>query len=181
MQKKIAYWDNNVDGVGSAVTEETDLSFLDQVDSLVGHYVLVDTKARTDGKLDSDTLLSIRPVDTKYGEVSAVSEKTITIDGTTYPFGQNIDTSGLLPAAENDSVVYHLCGNTLVGLEILQEQKATLTYWNTDSRALTFSQGSGTTKTTVEAALSDMATEETLEFLGQQVIPMRWYTIKRIR
>ena len=165
-EKKIAYWDNNVDGIGSAVTEETDLSFLDQVDSLVGHYVLADTKARTDGKLDSDTLLSIRPVDTKYGEVSAVSEKTITIDGTTYPFGQNIDTSGFLPAAENDSVVYYLCGNTLVGLEILQEQKATLTYWNADSRALTFSQDSGTTKTTVEAALSDMATEETLEFLG---------------
>ena len=164
-EKKIAYWDNNVDGIGSAVTEETDLSFLDQVDSLVGHYVLVDTKARTDGKLDSDTLLSIRPVDTKYGKVTAIGKTNITIDGTTYPFGQNIDTSSLLPA-ENDSVVYFLCGNTLVGYDVLEDKEAVLDYWNTDSRELKLILGEGPSKNVVQATLSDAAAEGTLEYLG---------------
>ena len=164
-EKKIAYWDNNVDGIGSAVTEETDLSFLDQVDSLVGHYVLVDTKARTDGKLDSDTLLSIRAVDTKYGKVTAIGKTNITIDGTTYPFGQNIDTSSLLPA-ENDSVVYFLCGNTLVGYDVLEDKEAVLDYWNTDSRELKLILGEGPSKNVVQATLSDAAAEGTLEYLG---------------
>lgn len=164
-EKKIAYWDNNVDGTGSAVTEETDLSFLDQVDSLVGHYVLADTKARTDSNIDSDTLLSIQPVDTKYGKVSAVSEKTIRIDGTIYPFGQNIDTSSLLPA-ENDSVVYFLCGNTLVGYDVLEDKEAVLDYWNTDSRELKLILGEGPSKNVVQATLSDAAAEGTPEYLG---------------
>ena len=81
-EKKIASF-GSLDLTGSQVTEETDTSFLEQVDRLVGHYVLVKSRTKT-GEVGPSTLLSIQPVETKAGTVTAADSSKITIGGTEY-------------------------------------------------------------------------------------------------
>ena len=61
-ENQIAYFDTdpNEDALnfGSQVTEDTDTSFLENVDNLVGTYVLVETKSSDDGMIGPDILLS---------------------------------------------------------------------------------------------------------------------------
>lgn len=113
-----AYWGEEppiVEGMdlGSQVTEETDTSFLADVDSLVGTYVLVETKPRDDGMIAADILLSIKPLETKTGTVTAIGFTTITIDGVEYSIPENVNVYDL---NVGDSVMYHLYNGDLVGI-----------------------------------------------------------------
>lgn len=159
-ENQIAYFDNDL-LLGSQVTEETDTSFLVDVDNLVGHYVLAETKARDDSDVAPDTLISIKPVETKTGTVSAANDETITIDGVVYATPAN----KLLPSALMDNfVLYHLDEGALAGVELLVTKEGTLTYWNTETRELIIINSDQTTMT---FTVSELANEETLTFLGE--------------
>ena len=69
---------------GSQVTEETDTSFLADVDSMVGNYVTVLRKSRTDNLVAPSTLLTISPVETKSGTVTAATTDSVTVGDNTY-------------------------------------------------------------------------------------------------
>lgn len=113
-----AYWGEEppiVEGLdlGSQVTAETDTSFIANVDDLVGTYVLAETKTRDDGMIAADILLSIKPLETKTGTVTAIGFTTITIDGVEYFIPENINVYDL---NVGDSVMYHLYNGDLVGI-----------------------------------------------------------------
>ena len=101
-ENQIAYW-GKLDYLGSQVTEQTDTTFLDNVSELVGQYVLVTTKSRSDGMIAPNTLLSIQPVEEKVGVVTAVENGQITIDQTTYSYAERLNP---ILVIAGDPVVY---------------------------------------------------------------------------
>lgn len=115
-----AYWGEDPPIVeeldlGSQVTEVTDKSFMDNVDDLLGTYVLVETKARTNGMIGPDILLSIKPVDTKIGMVTSADENTIVINGKTYATPDDL----LFPDSYvGKTVRYYLYNGELISLEV---------------------------------------------------------------
>ena len=132
-EKQIAYF-GSMDVTGSQVTEQTDTAFLDQVDSLVGHYVLVKTRTRTDGQIAPDTLLSIQSVDTKAGTITAASGNKITIAGTEYTLSEAL----VLPDTYvGKFVLYHVLQDGSIRVQDLKTETGTLTAWNADTKKLT--------------------------------------------
>ena len=122
-ENQIAYFETDPEenplNFGSQVTEETDTSFLENVDELVGTYVLVKTQVRDDGMLLPDTLISIKPLETYTGVVTAISttDGTVTIDGTTYAY--TFDWLETVPEV-GDYVKYRLYEDEIVSLEIVE-------------------------------------------------------------
>lgn len=116
-ENQIAYFDSapseNPTNLGSQVTEETDTSFLEKVDELVSTYVLAETKIRNDGMIAPDTLISILPVETKSGTVTANDGLTISIDGVEYTITERL---GLVLYDAGGMVTYHLYNGELVGI-----------------------------------------------------------------
>lgn len=100
--------------LGYQVTEETDTSFLTNVDSLVGHYVLAKTKVEVIGAISKSVLLSIKPLVTKTGKITVLDNSTITFDnGETYTIPESL---GVLTVSVGDTVMYHLYEGELVGI-----------------------------------------------------------------
>lgn len=116
-QNQIAYFNSdpseNPTNLGSQVTEETDTSFLEKVDELIGTYVLAVTKIRDDGMIAPDTLISITPVETYTGTITEIGDSTISIDGVSYPV-----TERLYPLffSVGDLVMYHVYDGEIVGI-----------------------------------------------------------------
>mgnify|MGYP000854409752 CR=1 FL=1 len=153
-ETQTAYF-GKMDLLGSRVGEESDTSFINDVDKLVGHYVLVETKKRDDNLVDSDTLISIRPVDSKIGIVESVDSNKIVIGDETYSSSEGLDD---FVDYEGEEVLYHVCEGKLKEIEILQTGTGELTYWNTDNRKI---------KIKSEGYLSSLADAETIKFLGK--------------
>ena len=138
-ENQIAYFGDldsveNGTNLGNQVTEATDTSFLEYVDTLVGTYVLVVTKAREDGMLLPDTLISIQASDTGIGSVSTADSSVIVIDGKSYLVSMNIASPeqyiGYL-------VSYSIVDGTIARIEIIE----------TSSQALYFSEWDDSTQT----------------------------------
>ena len=116
-ENQIAYFETDPQedplNFGCQVTEETDTSFLKNVDELVGTYVLVETKNRDDGMIGPDILLSIQPVTTKYGVVTAMQDNgVVVIDGVAF---RQPDTASQFAIDVGDAVRYHLLDGSHVG------------------------------------------------------------------
>lgn len=128
-EKQIAYWGQG-DYVGSQVTEETDTSFLEKLDDLIGCYVLVETKSKQDNILTSDILVSIKCVETKFGVVTEINGDTITIGNERYSIPNNL----ISPSSYvNEVVLYHIYEDKLKQVEILKKQEGMLIYWNSET------------------------------------------------
>lgn len=164
-ENQIAYFDTDPDddplNFGSQVTEETDTSFLENVDNLVGTYVLVETKSRDNGMIGPDYLISIKPVDTNVGIVTAISstENTITIDATTYAY--KVDWLETAPEV-GDVVMYHLYeGEIADDVTILELNTAGIvTNWDAETRQITIDSE--------QYKLSDYADAETMKLLDEK-------------
>ena len=153
-EKKIASF-GSFDLTGSQVTEETDTSFLEQVDRLVGHYVLVKSRTKT-GEVGPSTLLSIQPVETKAGTVTAADSSKITIGGTEYatPKGLMFPDSYV-----NKFVLYHVLQDGSIRVQDLETETGTLRAWNAKTKKLTISKE--------DYQLGECADEESVKFLGE--------------
>ena len=99
--------------LGSQVTGETNTSFMRIVDKLVGTYVLAATKPREDGMISADILLSILPVETKSGNITANDGLTVGINNVEYPITERIRP---ILYDVGDMVTYHLYNGELVGI-----------------------------------------------------------------
>ena len=154
-EKKIPSF-GSLDLTGNQVTEETDTSFLEQVDRLVGHYVLVKRRMRTDGMIGPNTLLSIQPVETKAGTVTAADSSKITIGGTEYatPKGLMFPDSYV-----NKFVLYHVLQDGSIRVQDLETETGTLRAWNAKTKKLTISKE--------DYQLGECADEESVKFLGE--------------
>lgn len=150
--KQIAYFGDS-DLTGSQVTEETDVSFLDNVEELIGKYVLVKTKSREDDFIAPDTLLSIKKIDNKSGTVTAATESSITIDGKTY-----FATLAQPESYVGKFVLYHILENNFVSVQLLEKGYGILTSWNAET---------GRLKIGDEYKIGEGAEQAAFNFLGK--------------
>lgn len=174
-EKQIAHWgigEPDVEGLdlGSQVTAETDTSFLENVNELVGTYVLVETKRRDDGLIAADTLLSVKPVETRMGIVKEESTETksITIDDTSYDL---FDWTQAIVEVD-DIVMYHLYEGKIVGTVTAQElsRSGTVTKWNADARQITI----GSDQYSV-SPFADATTLDTLGDTGEKKLSIAYF------
>lgn len=151
-EKQIAYF-GDMDFTGSQVTEETDTSFLADVDSMVGNYVTVLRKSRTDNLVAPSTLLAISPVETKSGTVTAATTDSVTVGDNTYK------TTLFQPKSYVGTfVLYHIRKDGSASVQKLEKSKGTLTSWNTETKRLKIGD---------EYKLGTGAEQAALDFLGQ--------------
>lgn len=151
-EKQIAYF-GDMDFTGSQVTEETDTSFLADVDSMVGNYVTVLRKSRTDNLVAPSTLLTISPVETKSGTVTAATTDSVTVGDNTYK------TTLFQPKGYVGTfVLYHIREDGSASVQKLEKSKGTLTSWNTETKRLKIGD---------EYKLGTGAEQAALDFLGQ--------------
>lgn len=142
-EARIAYWGDERLHLGSEVSDGiTDVSFLDNIGSLIGSYVLAETKAREDNDVGPNILLSITPVETKIGIVNSLDETTITIDGVTYTLSDDLQGSIIFRFPEDylgKAVLFHTSDDSVVGIQLvsdaIQEKTGFLLFWNEEMHA----------------------------------------------
>lgn len=104
---------------GSAVSDKTAPYFLNHVDSLVNTYCLVSTRSRTDGKVGPDELLTVIPVETSVGTITAVEDGLLYINQIAYLYDPELIS---YPEWYDDCYVrYHLLNGQVVGLWLLTQ------------------------------------------------------------
>lgn len=166
-EKQIAYLGRR-DVVGCTITEQTDPTLPEQIGNLVGQYVLVSTISHSWDTVGPDTLISMQPVDTKMGTVTAADQEIITINGTTYATPEEWVTGEVTLDPTwciNKQVIYHLLNNKLVDVESLETEDGILTSWNAETRELTIA--AGLSRSIVTYTLSPLADEDTVAYLDE--------------
>ena len=113
------------------VNEETDMSFVESVNDLIGQKVLVVTDPDKVG-----TLLGVYPVEKIEGMISSWSPSSVTINDVSYPAAQDFSYNGALSAPTTRTICY-LHNNTVVGMEIGEEKTGTLEEWNGNTNEIT--------------------------------------------
>ena len=153
-EKQIAYW-SGLDLYGSQVTAKTDTSFLENLDNLVGKYVLVTKRSRREGVNGPSELISIQPVETKSGIISVADENNITVNGNTYTLAKKLESPD---SCVNEFVLYHIVSDGTVYVQMLDKSQGTLTYWNTKKKQLKIGN--------INYELGACAEEDSIKFLG---------------
>lgn len=113
------------------VNEETDLSFLESANDLIGQKVLVVTDPEKVG-----ILLGIYPVDKIEGTISNWSPSSVTINDVSYPAAQDFRYNGTISVPTTKTICY-LHNNTVVGMEIGEERTGILEKWNGNTNEIT--------------------------------------------
>jgi len=141
---------------GWYTTDETDMSFADNLDELLG--TLVIARWKDDSPSLGSYITSIEPLDVKIGIVEKADSSGVVIDGQTYPISSEYPPSfldGILTPSYTDSLC--LCG--------LHEGKvAVLT--KTESKSGILSEGSGKYVTIDGKQYSSAYLDETHPFLS---------------
>lgn len=105
------------------VTSETDMSFVNSIDTLIGNPVLVQT--------DTDNnILSIKPAKKKIGTITAISTMSVTIDGTWYATSVTSNWMNLLMYIGKTCLAY-VCEDQVGSLVIAEEKTGRLDGLNT--------------------------------------------------
>ena len=115
------YWTN----------EDTDLSFLDNLDELIGKKVLVVVD-----KSEVGLLKGIYPVEAIKGKITEWNSTSLTLDGETYLTAQDFSVNGLKPLPETISICY-LHEGVVVGLSVAEEKTGILEAWDGNSNEIT--------------------------------------------
>lgn len=146
---------------GAALPDKVRTSYGAHVlDQLVGKYVLVELKYRTDNLIGPNTLIRIQPVETRVGTVSALDGNTMTIDGKDYAVPEDLT----LPMVYvNARVLYHFDDNGLQGIERLSVKKGTLSGWDAQTQEMAIRPENGYSPSLY--TLSPLADEETVAYL----------------
>ena len=122
---------------------------------MLGKYVLVEKRNRTDDMIGPSILISVKSVETKAGTVTAVDGDKITIDGNTYTIAKNL----MFPSSYvNEFVLYHILDNGMVYVQNLKKKQGTLTYWNASK---------GEMRIDDNYQLGEGAESESVDFLGE--------------
>ncbi len=107
------------------VTDETDVEFLDNLDSIIDEYVLVEENVYWEHGAYYGDILSVQPVNTIVGKLSSVANNTIVIDGKSYNIDKEFSQTAKLSL--NKYVMIHILNDKIVGITQLYNKKGILT------------------------------------------------------
>lgn len=172
-ENQIAYFADDTLHLGAAVTEETDTSFLANVDDMVGNYVLAGTRYRDDGMVGSDILLCMESVEAGTGSIQERTEESLTINDTVYPLALK-EEYPLFGADKGDQVLYGVQDGQIVALTTLTTQTLHLDSWNPTTKTLELSHE----LTEYTYTVSRLASEESLAILNADRDPTKSYSIE---
>lgn len=113
------------------VNENTDLSFIDSLDSLIGQKVLVVTDPEKTG-----VLLGVYPIEKVEGMITSWSPSTVTFNNVTYLAAKDFTHYGSLPVPITKTICY-IHNNNIVGMEIGEEKSGILEKWNGTTNEIT--------------------------------------------
>ena len=119
------------DGIDYYINEDTDLSFLDSLDELVGQKVLV-----VENSSEILTIKGIYPVQEVIGTVSQWGTSSIILNGEQYPAAKDWSMNETLVDA-NKPVRCYVHEGTIVAVETPQEKTGTLNGWKTTTSEIT--------------------------------------------
>lgn len=128
--KEFTEWDEETQiasfstGISYHIDENTDTSFLNSLDELLGQTVLVVVDRSEIGLLKG-----IYPVDKIVGNISEWDPSSITLNGTEYPAAKDYSFNGLLPTPDTTSICY-LYNGIVVGVISAEEKTGILNEWN---------------------------------------------------
>ena len=122
-KNQIAYFEGELLHLGAEVTDETETSFLADVEDMVGNYVLVATKKRTDDLVGPDILLSMQPVtaESRLGKIEEITSDSVKIStGEKFPFGWNFTIqSDEFPEYQNEFALCYLYEDLVFEIKIV--------------------------------------------------------------
>ena len=164
-EKKIVYFDEQDIFGGYAVNEETDTSFLENIDELLGKHVLVEAVESVDGYAPG-TLISIKPVDVQYGTLEHAYDTYWVVDGAMYPVLRNDwFINGAMYHISSDVVVEcYLYNGGIAGFNYVTEQHGYVKSWDPNTNIIEFDPDGNASPYTKR--LSTEASESTIDFLN---------------
>ena len=126
-ERQSAYFDNSP--WAYQLNENSDTTFLEQLDQLLGKYVLVEFDEK-----NQDYIHSIRTVDEKWGTVKSINSNTITIDDFTY-----LNKAFLLMQDYylNQYVRYFVLEDAIYRVDCLEQKKGIIKEWDSASNQIT--------------------------------------------
>lgn len=140
-ENQIAYFEDDLLHLGVEVTDETDTSFLADVENMVGNYVLVATKERTDDLVGPDILLSMQPVteESRFGKIEEITSDSVKIStGETLPFGWNFTIqSDEFPQYQNEFALCYLYEDLVFEIKIVNLDVGTVTGYDKAAGTIT--------------------------------------------
>lgn len=172
-ENQIAYFADDTLHLGAAVTEETDTSFLANVDDMVGNYVIAGTRYRDDDMVGSDILLCMESVEAGTGSIQERTGESLTIHDTVYPLALKGEYP-LFGADQGDQVLYGVQDGQIVALTALTTQTLHLDSWNPTTKTLKLSHE----LTEYTYTVSRLASEESLAILNADRDLTKSYSIE---
>lgn len=135
VENKQAIFGFNPDIYTYQVTDETDLSFLNDIDNLLNKYVFVQYRSGEYGTSDMLTnyVLSIQPVESYIGTPHSAGDHTLTFNGTEYPVNESIVPAIYL----NKMLLYHIYNGTIIGISVLEKKSGILESWDRKKGTIT--------------------------------------------
>lgn len=118
-------------GIAVHINENTDLSFLNMIDELIGQKVLV-----VEDKNEVGLLKGIYPVNEIVGKVSEWGTSSIIINGEQYPTAKDWSMNEILVDPDATVLCYANEG-TIVSVVIPQEESGVLQEWNVQTNEIT--------------------------------------------
>ena len=119
------------DGIDYCINEDTDLSFLDSLDELLGQKVLV-----VENRSEILTIKGIYPVEEVVGTVSQWGASNIILNGEQYPTLKDWSMNETLVDADTPVLCY-IHEGTIVAVETPQEKTGILNGWKTTTSEIT--------------------------------------------
>lgn len=118
-------------GISYHIDENTDMSFLNSLDELLGQTVLVVVDRSEIGLLKG-----IYPVEEVVGKVSEWGTSSIILNGETYPAAKDWSMNEILVDADS-TILCYLNEGTIVGVVTPQEKNGVLKDWNGQTNEIT--------------------------------------------
>lgn len=145
------------------LNENSDTAFLEQLDRLLGKYVLVEFDEE-----NQDYIHSIRPLEEKWGTVKSINSNTITIDNFTY-----LNKASLLMQDYylNQYVRYFILEDAIYRVDCLEQKKGILKEWNSASNQITILDPQTNTEKIYHVELTDIGVFDFLEmWLEREIV-----------
>ena len=152
-EKQIAYFGIN-DFLGCQATAASILP--ENMEALMGQYVLVTKQWRNSSAIPPDEIISLYPVETRIGTVTASDESAMTIEisGTAYSC---IDDLLFLGAVPGNEVLYHIYDGQVAGVEPLQPELGFVSVWDAETGQVSIEDEDGNLATYTISSLVDEA------------------------
>lgn len=148
-------------------TEDTDMSFLDSLDTILGSYVWVEDHPTNVGQF-----LSITPLEERFGTITAANSGFVNIDGESYMMRSGLaDLVDMMKEGYlNQYVKYYIAEDIIYDIKVPEQKTGILKAWNASSSEITIADSSTGSETVYPVSLTDLSVIASLDvWIGHEI------------